>query len=150
MFARHVLLATALILAPSSTAFAQTPSAESPTAKCRDGSFSHSTTRSGTCSGHGGVAEWLAPTGATARCNDGTFTTSASRQGACSNHGGVAQWLTVASASTAGTRVWVNTSSGVYHCPGSRYYGGTKQGAYMTEVEAQSKGYRPAYSRACS
>jgi len=29
------------------------------TAKCKDGSYSHSQHRSGTCSGHGGVAEWL-------------------------------------------------------------------------------------------
>lgn len=29
------------------------------TAKCRDGSYSHSQHRSGTCSGHGGVAQWL-------------------------------------------------------------------------------------------
>jgi Protein of unknown function (DUF3761) len=29
------------------------------TAKCKDGSYSHSTTHSGTCSRHGGVAEWL-------------------------------------------------------------------------------------------
>jgi hypothetical protein len=29
------------------------------TAKCRDGSWSSSQHRSGTCSGHGGVAEWL-------------------------------------------------------------------------------------------
>ena len=29
------------------------------TAVCRDGSYSHSTHRSGTCSRHGGVAEWL-------------------------------------------------------------------------------------------
>jgi hypothetical protein len=28
-------------------------------AKCRDGSYSYSQHRSGTCSGHGGVAEWL-------------------------------------------------------------------------------------------
>ncbi|GDY33351.1 DUF3761 domain-containing protein [Gandjariella thermophila] len=29
------------------------------TARCRDGSYSFSQHRSGTCSGHGGVAEWL-------------------------------------------------------------------------------------------
>jgi hypothetical protein len=29
------------------------------TAKCRDGSYSYSQHRSGTCSGHGGVANWL-------------------------------------------------------------------------------------------
>lgn len=47
-------------------------------------------------------------------------------------------------------RVWVNTGSGVYHCPGSRYYGGTREGKYMTEAEARSGGFRPAYNRACS
>ena len=47
------------------------------------------------------------------------------------------------------TRVWVNTSSGVYHCPGSRYYGKTKRGTYMTEAEAVKAGNRPAYGRAC-
>lgn len=150
MFVRHVLVSAALLLAPASRAFAQTPSAQSPTAKCRDGTVSYSATRSGTCSGHGGVAQWLVPSGATARCIDGTFSTSAQRQGACSHHGGVAQWLAGTNAGATATRVWVNTSSGVYHCPGSRYYGGTKHGVYMTEVEARSKGYRAAYSRACT
>jgi hypothetical protein len=45
--------------------------------------------------------------------------------------------------------VWVNTASGVYHCPGSRWYGKTKQGEYMSECEAKKKGYRPAYHRPC-
>jgi hypothetical protein len=39
---------------------------------------------------------------------------------------------------------WVNTASGVYHYPGTRWYGQTKQGQYMTEAEARAKGYRPA------
>jgi len=30
-----------------------------PTAQCRDGTYSYSETRSGTCSSHGGVARWL-------------------------------------------------------------------------------------------
>jgi hypothetical protein len=46
-------------------------------------------------------------------------------------------------------RVWVNTASGVYHCPGSRWYGNTKQGQYMTQAEAQKKHYRPAYGKVC-
>ena len=46
-------------------------------------------------------------------------------------------------------RVWVNTVSGVYHCPGSRWYGNTKQGQYMTQAEAQKKHYRPAYGKVC-
>jgi hypothetical protein len=31
-----------------------------PTARCRDGAFSYSAHRSGTCSYHGGVAQWAA------------------------------------------------------------------------------------------
>ena len=46
-------------------------------------------------------------------------------------------------------QVWVNTNSGVYHCPGTRWYGNTKSGKFMTQREAQSKGYRPAYGAAC-
>jgi hypothetical protein len=46
-------------------------------------------------------------------------------------------------------RVWVNTNSGIYHCPGTRWYGATKEGEYMTQREAQKKGYRPAYYKPC-
>ncbi len=46
-------------------------------------------------------------------------------------------------------KVWVNTHSGVYHCPGTRWYGKTKQGEYMTQKQAQEKGYRPAYGKVC-
>jgi cytoskeletal protein RodZ len=40
--------------------------------------------------------------------------------------------------------VWVNTDSGVYHKPGTHWYGKTKQGKYMTEGDAQKAGYRAA------
>lgn len=46
-------------------------------------------------------------------------------------------------------KVWVNTASGVYHCPGTRWYGATKHGTYMCQADAQKKGYRPAYGRVC-
>ena len=48
------------------------------------------------------------------------------------------------------TKVWVNTKSHVYHCPGTRYYGNTKNGDYMTQAEAQKMGSRPAYGKYCS
>jgi hypothetical protein len=53
-------------------------------------------------------------------------------------------------AHAAGGRVWVNTNSGVYHCPGTRYYGNTKRGQYASEAEAISSGNRPAYGSRCN
>jgi hypothetical protein len=46
-------------------------------------------------------------------------------------------------------RVWVNTGSGVFHCPGSRYYGRTQRGRYLTRTEARAAGYRAAGGTAC-
>ena len=43
--------------------------------------------------------------------------------------------------------VWVNTDSGVFHKEGSRWYGNTKQGKYMTEADAQKAGYKPSKSQ---
>jgi hypothetical protein len=40
--------------------------------------------------------------------------------------------------------VWVNTDAGVYHKPGTRWYGKTKHGKYMLEADAVKAGYKPA------
>ena len=40
--------------------------------------------------------------------------------------------------------VWVNTDSGVYNKRGTRWYGKTKKGKYMTEADAIRAGYKPA------
>ncbi|MFL6515363.1 MAG: hypothetical protein ACJ8M1_10105 [Chthoniobacterales bacterium] len=40
--------------------------------------------------------------------------------------------------------VWVNSETKVYHKEGSRYYGKTKKGKYMTEAEAIKQGARSA------
>ena len=53
-------------------------------------------------------------------------------------------------AEAAGSRVWVNTGSGVYHCPGTRYYGNTRRGEFLEESIASARGYRPAYGTRCS
>jgi hypothetical protein len=63
------------------------------------------------------------------------------------------QPLRLAAADTTaveGTKVWVNTKSSVYHCAGSRYYGNTKAGRFMSELEARAAGNHPAYGRTCS
>lgn len=57
--------------------------------------------------------------------------------------------ITTQSTESGKVIVWVNTNSGVYHCPNTRWYGKTKSGRFMTQREARSKGYRPAYGAAC-
>lgn len=40
--------------------------------------------------------------------------------------------------------VWVNLDTKVFHEPGSRWYGKTKNGKFMTEADAVAAGYRAA------
>jgi hypothetical protein len=47
-------------------------------------------------------------------------------------------------------KVWVNSASKVYHCPGSKYYGKTKAGEYLSEADAKAAGNHPVNKKACS
>lgn len=40
--------------------------------------------------------------------------------------------------------VWVNLDSGIYHKEGSRWYGQTKNGKFMTAADAKKAGYKPS------
>ena len=46
-------------------------------------------------------------------------------------------------------KVWVNTNSSVYHCPGDRFYGKTAHGRYMTEAAAKSAGAKGVGGKTC-
>lgn len=50
----------------------------------------------------------------------------------------------IAPESATRSEVWVNTRSRKYFKPDSRYYGKTKQGKFMTELDALDSGYLPA------
>lgn len=47
-------------------------------------------------------------------------------------------------------KVWVNTKSKTYHCMGTKYYGKTKGGEYMTEMDAKTKGNHALRGKACA
>jgi len=42
--------------------------------------------------------------------------------------------------------VWVNTESHVYHKEGSRFYGTTKKGKYVSEADAIKEGDKAAHN----
>jgi hypothetical protein len=43
----------------------------------------------------------------------------------------------------------VNTKTNVYHCPGDRYYGKTKEGKYLTEADAKKAGFKGERGETC-
>ena len=140
--------------------FAQTPAAapSGSTGLCKDGSYTSNETKKGACAGHKGVKDWFA-TAAAAPAPAKTTAASASVPAAATMPAKTAPAATktataapsAAPAAGGGPgQVWVNTSSKVYHCSGTKYYGKTKQGEYMTEAAAKTAGNHADHGKACS
>jgi hypothetical protein len=47
-------------------------------------------------------------------------------------------------------QVWLNSKTKVYHCFGSKYYGKTVAGSYMTEDQAKAAGGHADHGKTCS
>ena len=140
-----LVLVSMLSLIGLSTVHAETPAAV--TALCKDGTSFTGTSKKGACSGHKGVKDWnssapsaSAPVAATPAAKPSTPAPIAAAKPAMP---------TVAAAGGGAGQVWVNTKSKTYHCFGTKYYGRTKEGAYMTEAAAKAAGDHADHGKAC-
>jgi len=127
------------------------------TGLCKDGSYYSGATKKGACKGHKGVKEWYGapapaapPAAAPAATPAATPAPAAAPAApAAASTAKTPAPTTVAAAGGGAGKVWVNKSTKVYHCPGDRWYGKTKEGEYLSEAEAVSQGFKPDHGKAC-
>ena len=123
------------------------------TATCKDGSSWSGKSKRGACRGHRGVASWSSATAAVAPAAAPAKNMPASPMATprSDSHAAPAGGSMGSPAPGGGAgKVWVNTSSKTYHCQGTKWYGTTKHGEYMTEAQAKSQGYHADHGKACS
>ncbi|MGA9587456.1 MAG: DUF3761 domain-containing protein [Terracidiphilus sp.] len=162
------LIALSVGVLVSQVCMAQAPSGApaGATGLCKDGTYSTAPSKSGACSGHKGVQTWYsAPSSKNVTAKSTAVSTQATTPAPApapkaTPAPAATPAPTPAPKSTTKTStpapgggpgmVWLNTGSNVYHCPGTKYYGTTKAGAYMTEAEAKAKGGRPDGGKSCS
>jgi hypothetical protein len=149
-----VMLALGIIVSP-------VVQAATVTATCKDGTSFSGASRKGACQGHQGVQSWgttsqpspaassttspspAAATTATTATNPPAASTS--KKTATANK----PQPTAAPGGGPG-QVWVNSSSKVYHCAGSKWYGKTKGGKYMSEADAKAQGFHAEHGKVCT
>jgi hypothetical protein len=166
---RWMAVATGLLAAQ--VAVAQAPAGS--TGQCKDGTYSTAASKQGACRGHQGVKEWYAAEAPTATKTPAAAPAPAAAPGPMAaptstspkvasptpgpmaaptpkpSPSSKAAAMTQAAGGGPGL-VWVNTSSNVYHCYGSDYYGKTKAGSYMSEADAKAKGAHPDHGKPCA
>ena len=135
----------------STAAFAQTPAAGAAPAAakpamqtflCKDGTSVQAEKSQGACKGHKGI-----DTGSTAK----TAAAPATSAPAATKTAAMPTLAKTAAPGGGAGKVWANESTKVYHCQGDRYYGTTKNGAYMAEADAKAKGFHAAKnSKSCT
>ena len=163
------LLGCVAVLVVSASLSGQAPAGA--TGQCKDGTYTTAAKKTGACSRHQGIQTWFADSASAATSTPAApavptqtaVTTKAAAQStapqapprstvAATPSPAQKASPTSASAPAAGGgpgMVWVNSSTHVYHCPGSHFYGTTKNGKYLSESAAKGEGDRPDHGKAC-
>ena len=151
LIASHALMAQAPAGAPAGS-----------TGQCKDGTYSTAASKQGACRGHQGVKDWWAAaapaTGAkagtaaapAAAAKPATAPTPTAAAKSSEASAPAAKAATAAAPGGGPGMVWVNTSTKVYHCPGTQFYGKTKEGKYMSEADAKAMGARADHNKPCT
>ena len=161
-----IALSTGLLL-HCAISFAAVP-ANAPagtTGLCNDGSYYSGPTKKGACKGHKGVKDWYAAPAAEAPATPAAApatptvptkpaavpaTPAAATPAPAPPPTSTPARVAAAPAPGGGAgKVWVNKSTKVYHCPGDKWYGKTKEGEYVSESEAVAQGVKPDHGKAC-
>jgi hypothetical protein len=159
-------LLAGLMLTAVSLAQAPAGAPAGATGLCKDGTYWTNPTKKGACHGHKGIQTWYATdTAATpaappppaaappaaAPPPPPAATTPAAPPKTVAAPAKTSSYTPPANAAPGGGPglVWVNSSSKVYHCPGDRWYGKTKNGGYMSEADAKAQGNRPDHGKTC-
>jgi len=126
------------------------------TGECKDGTYSDAPSKSGACSGHKGVKAWYGADAKPATKAEAKEKSAAAPADKVAPEKKPTQatdtWVKPTNAAAGGGagKVWVNSSSKVYHCEKDEWYGKTKRGEYMTEAQAKASGARAARGKECS
>ena len=122
--------------------------AATATGLCKDGTEYTGESKRGACRGHKGLKEWYADKEAPAAKENATAKAEPADD---ETEAPAAPAKTATPAPAAGSgKVWVNTRSKIYHCEGSKFYGNTKEGEYMSETDAQAKGFVANRKKGCN
>ncbi len=175
MNAKRYVAVLALSLGMCVPAIAQAPAGATAgsTGQCNDGTYTSAASKSGACRGHKGVKTWFSATSPAAKPSAKSSSTSKESAASSAATPAPAAAIPPAAAAAASTSapahapkaastdnvaqapgggpgmVWVNTASNVYHCSGTKYYGKTKAGKYMTEAQAKAAGAHPDHGKGC-